>query len=84
MPVGSPPVSFRSIMRKDLPLLMPVGVRCMAGAGIKSAWRRLHGGLALIRCFEVLRSVHGLEIHWNAAKAHPRWGYAERHAITKF
>jgi hypothetical protein len=42
----------------------------MAGAGINSALRRLHGGLALIRCFEVFRSFHGLEILGTAAKVH--------------
>jgi hypothetical protein len=49
-----------------------VGVRFMVGAGINNAWRKQHGGLALIRCYEVFRSLHGLEIHWTAAKAHPR------------
>jgi hypothetical protein len=43
----------------------------MVGAGIKSAWRRLHGGLALIRCYEVFRSLHGLEIHWNGGQGSP-------------
>jgi hypothetical protein len=27
-----------------------------------------HGGLALIRCYEVFRSLHGLEIHWNGSQ----------------
>jgi hypothetical protein len=28
----------------------------------------LHGGLALIRCFEEFMSLHGLEIHWNGSQ----------------
>jgi hypothetical protein len=44
----------------------------MADTGIISAWRRLHGGLALIRLFEVFRSLHSLEVHWKgAAKVNP-------------
>jgi hypothetical protein len=59
-------------MHKDVLLLnTAVEVRRMAGAGIKSAWRRLHGGLALIRCFEVFWSSHGLEIHWNGSQGPP-------------
>jgi hypothetical protein len=42
--------------------------RCMAGAGINSTWRRLHGGLVLIRVYEVFRSLHGLEIHWSGSQ----------------
>jgi hypothetical protein len=43
----------------------------MVGAGINSAWRKQHGGLALIRCDEVFRSLHGLEIHWNGSQGSP-------------
>ncbi len=50
----------------------------MVGARIKSAWRRLHGGLALIRCYEVLRSLHGLDIHWNGSQGPP-----QGHAVTQ-
>jgi hypothetical protein len=76
-PVGSSPVSSRSFMSKDVLLLsMAVGVNCMTGAGINSVWRRLHGGLVLIRCFEVFRSFHPhsfhvLEIHWNGSQGPP-------------
>jgi hypothetical protein len=43
-------------MRKDALLFNGGGVMCMVGAGINnSAWRRLHGGLSLIRCHEVFR-----------------------------
>ncbi len=36
-----------------------------------SAWRKQHGGLALIRCYEVFRSLHGLDIHWNGSQGSP-------------
>jgi hypothetical protein len=39
----------RSLMPKDALLVSGGGGQCMAGAGINGAWRRLHGGLALIR-----------------------------------
>jgi hypothetical protein len=44
-PVGSPPVSFCSLMHKDVLLLN------------RSHWRRLHGRLALILCFDLFRST---------------------------
>jgi hypothetical protein len=47
----------------------------MVGAGINSAWRRLHGGLALIWCYEAFRSLNGLEIHWNGSHGSP-YGHA--------
>jgi hypothetical protein len=28
----------------------------------------LHGGLVLIRCFQVFRSLHGQEIHWKGSQ----------------
>jgi hypothetical protein len=49
----------------------PVGVRFMVGAGINNAWRKQHGGLALNRCYEVFRSLQGLEIHWNGSQGSP-------------
>jgi hypothetical protein len=71
-PVGSPPVTLRGLLRKDVLLLNGGGGQVfMVGAGINSAWRRLHGGLALIRCYEVFRSLHGLEIHWNGSQGSP-------------
>jgi hypothetical protein len=49
-----------------------VGVRFMGGAGINSARRMLHGGLALIWCYEVFRSLYGLEPRWNGSQGQPR------------
>jgi hypothetical protein len=39
-----------------------VGVKCMAGTG---AWRKQHGGLALVQYCQVLSYMRGLEILWN-------------------
>ncbi len=68
-PVGSPPPNLRGIMCRDVLLLNGSEVRFMVGAGIKSAWRRLHGGL--IRCYEVFSSLHDLEIHCNSSQGSP-------------
>jgi len=65
-PVGSPLVSLRSLMRKVVLLL-----NGRWGSGAWSAWTGLHGGLAQIRCFEVFRSLHGLEIHWDGSQGPP-------------
>ncbi len=70
-PVGSPPVTLRGLMRNDVLLLNGGGARFMVGAGINSAWRKQHGRLALIRCYEVFRSLHGLEINWNGSQGSP-------------
>jgi hypothetical protein len=68
-PVGSPPVTLRGLMRKDVPLMNSGGGQvhgrrwyqeCME----KAAWR-------VIRCYEVFRSLHGLEIHWNGSQGSP-------------
>ncbi len=67
---GSPPVTLRGLMRNDVLMLNGGGGQVHGRfmvAGINSAWRRLHGGLALIRCYEVFRSLHGLEIHLNGS-----------------
>jgi hypothetical protein len=69
-PVDLPPVSLHSLMRKDV-LLLSDGGGQVYGAGINSAWRGMHGGLALIRCYEVFRSLHGLEIDWNGSQGSP-------------
>jgi pimeloyl-ACP methyl ester carboxylesterase len=66
-------VSLPSLMRKDVLLLHDGGGQSQVHGRpyyINSAWRRLHGGLASIRCCAVFTlSVPGLEIHWNG---HPR------------
>jgi hypothetical protein len=63
-PVGSSPVSLCCLMRKD--------VRLIGGGDLVHGRRCYHGGLASTRCFEVFRSLHGLEIHWKASKIQHR------------
>ena len=41
------------LMRNDVLLLNGGGGQVHVGAGINSAWREQHGGLALIRFYEV-------------------------------
>ncbi len=76
-PVGSPPVTLRGLMRMNVLLLDGGGGQVHGRAGINSAWRRLHGGLALSRCYDVFRSLHGLEIHCNGQ------GPTEGHAADR-
>ncbi len=85
-PVGSPPVTLRGLMLKDVLLLN-------GGGGQVHGWRwyqrcmekeRLHGhgGLALIRCYEVFRFLHGLDIHWNGSRP-PKATLQHRQAISE-
>jgi hypothetical protein len=48
--------------------------------GINSAWTRLHGGLGLIRCFKVFRSLRVLEIYWSGSQGPPCGRNTDSHA----
>jgi hypothetical protein len=71
-PVGSPPVSLHGLMHRDVLLLNGGGGHVHGQRWYqKSALGRKHGGLVLVRCYEVFRSLHGLEIHWNGSQGSP-------------
>ncbi len=68
-PVGSPPVTLRGLMRNDVLLLK----RRWGSASWSALVSTVHGqsSMALIQCYEIFRSLHGLEIHWNGGQGSP-------------
>jgi hypothetical protein len=59
-------------MRKVALLLNGGGFQIHSQRWYQQCMERLHGGLALIRCFQVFTSLHGLENHWNGSQGPPR------------
>jgi hypothetical protein len=71
MPVGSPPVTIRGLMRKDVLLLNSGGAHFYGRCWYQQCMENAAWQTSVIRCFEVFMSLHGLEIHWNGSQGSP-------------